>query len=141
MSLHQNQGVPRFLHPTWAVEVHPQVGLGLWNSQKAGVFLTSRQTSGVSDTARAIEEDLRRLCGRTTLCADRLDYLLEKQEQIPDTFKNMHVCFWGSRFRARGTDGSRFIRVMYHTGRRFDSYAHFIARGFTPEMAAAVYSD
>ena len=91
---------PKIPFDGWTVESHTGMGKLEWNPENVELHLEPEQKN------RFIEgnELRKRLEGKPVLNATVLDYLLDHQELIPDSWKEKYVYFWGTIFRYASGD-------------------------------------
>lgn len=98
---------PKILYDGWKIEEHKKMGKLVWDPENIELYLSENQK-----TEWIHGNELRKeLEDKPVLNACVLDYLLEHQNLIPDSWKGKYVFFWGTIYR--NSYGRLCVRCLY----------------------------
>jgi|GEM_PF-957172 hypothetical protein len=97
----------------WQVAEHRKGGRLEWSPDKARLFLAEGQDGG-SVAGHVLRTAV---AGENPFNANLLDWLLAHPEEIPESWKEKAVFFWGTVYRGR--DGGLYVRYLYWDGGRW----------------------
>src|SRR3990167_2072997 len=105
---------PKIPYENWTIESH-DTSLGEIDLAKIELYLDDAQKDGKYIEGNKLREKLK---DKPVLNAVVLDYLLEHQELIPESWKKktkegyiQYIYFWGTIYR--GSLGSLYVRYIY----------------------------
>jgi len=126
-------GADPFIPEGWEKVQHQSEGLWTWNPEEVELFISPEQTKG----GRIQGHKLRKLLvGKRVLNANVLDYLLEHQELIPESWKGGYTFFFGTIYR--GLDGKLCVRCIFEGGSKWDWNSVWIEGSFCSNFPVAV---
>jgi hypothetical protein len=113
------------------IEYHRQSGIWQFDAEKIDLYRSERQKGG-SITGHVLQAEL---ADKQVLNINVLNYLLDHQELIPDSWKGKYIFFWGTIFR---NDGQLFVRCLYWNGMKWSWCAYWLGSPFIAAYYAAV---
>ena len=122
-----------FCPDDWKVVEHKKGGQLEWNSDNVQLFLAEGQKEGRYIEGNQLRKELE---GQSVLNANVLDYLLDHQELIPESWKGRYVFFWDTIYRRR-SGGDLCVRALCFRGRRWDWRYDWLDRVFGDDDPAA----
>lgn len=127
---------PSSPYPGWTIEEHQKSGKIEWNAKEVSLFISDKQKSGY------IEGNKLRKIVKNPLNATVLDYLLEHQKLIPESWKEetngfiKWIYFWGTIYR--NSDDDLFVRYLYWFDGRWQAYCNWLDGDWDVDSPSAV---
>lgn len=122
---------PKIPYSSLTIESHTPMGNLTWDSEKVELYLAPQQKMN-SIEGNKLHEKLK---DKPVLNATVLDWLLEHQDQIPDSWKGKYVYFWGTIFRR--ADGDLCVEYLYWFGNRWYWFCLWLGRDWGEDYPAA----
>jgi len=104
-----------FVPEGWTVAEHRERGQLKWNPDMVSLYLSDSQKDNKTIRGHELRKELE---NQLVLNANVLDYLLNHQGLIPETWKGKQIFFWGTIYHDQ--DGSLCVRCLYWVGGRWD---------------------
>ncbi len=100
-----------FIPSMWSLQRHREDGNFVWNPKKVKLYFSENQKKNKVIDGRELFSEL---IDQSVLNANVLDYLLARQELIPEEWKGKRIFFWGTIYCNR--NGSYVVRCLEWDG-------------------------
>jgi hypothetical protein len=125
---------PPFIPNNWEIGEHKGQGLFRFDLERVELHIRVGQTwkhgiSGKNLRKRLVKQDV--------LNANVLDDLLLHPHMIPESWKGLFVCFWGTIYRDKN-NGKSFVRFLYWNESKWDWGFSGLHRLWNEELPALV---